>query len=395
MATTQALQNLLDEFRKVTEQLKSTQSSVQHLRGVKKEADIARRRQEVLGALKAMQDTAGKLQEQMKTNQKDLEKALGQADPQEQDSRQTEKQATAKGPGFIESRKLSPEQQEVLYELKASRMGAMRAQNEALRHEVLLTQRRKHLLDARHAQTQSYSGSETLRAAHALEAKVRGANLKIKALEDELRKSQQMALHYREMYEDGQRRSETENAAKSQRASTKEHQGLRAKTAPVPKPKPAPLKEQSFVGPNTNVNDVVRKNECLLEENEIQRREIQRLKQDNADLVLMAKTATTDRDTVFARLGTSESARQDLHKRYQRLKNENTQLSRSFTRQAAVWVEAKKQQQQFETLDRWGEIYPVAPHGGKERYFAHGQKENTSLPRQMYPVENYGGTSTV
>ena len=53
-------------------------------------------------------------------------------------------------------------------------MGAMQSQNHALKKELLLNQRKKQMLEARYAATQSYSGSETLRAAHALEAKLRG-----------------------------------------------------------------------------------------------------------------------------------------------------------------------------------------------------------------------------
>ena len=74
----------------------------------------------------------------------------------------------------LRSRNLLPAQQEALYELKASRMGAMRSQNQALKRELQLNQKKQHLLEARYAKTQSYSGSETLRAAHALEAKLRG-----------------------------------------------------------------------------------------------------------------------------------------------------------------------------------------------------------------------------
>ena len=81
------------------------------------------------------------------------------------------------------------------------------------------------------------------------------ANLKVKGLEDELRKSQQTALRYRELYEDSQRQSEADHAST-------DRQGQRSKSAP--KLKPAPLKEQSFIGPNTNVNDVVRKNEVSI-----------------------------------------------------------------------------------------------------------------------------------
>ena len=39
--------------------------------------------------------------------------------------------------------------------------------------------------------------------------------------------------------------------------------------------------------------------QCLLEENEVLKREIQRLKRDNAELILIAKTAAADRDMVL------------------------------------------------------------------------------------------------
>ena len=50
--------------------------------------------------------------------------------------------------------------------------------------------------------------------------------------------------------------------------------------------------------------------QCLLEENEVQKREIQRLKRDNAELILIAKTAATDRDTVLVSGQTATEAGQ-------------------------------------------------------------------------------------
>lgn len=39
--------------------------------------------------------------------------------------------------------------------------------------------------------------------------------------------------------------------------------------------------------------------QCLLEENEVLKHEIQRLKRDNAELILIAKTSAADRDMVL------------------------------------------------------------------------------------------------
>ena len=50
------LQNLQDEFHKVADLARTTQNNLQHLRSAKKEADINKRRSEVLTSLKTMQD---------------------------------------------------------------------------------------------------------------------------------------------------------------------------------------------------------------------------------------------------------------------------------------------------------------------------------------------------
>ena len=50
------LQNLQDEFRNVVDLAKTTQTDLQHLRSAKKEADINKRRNELLTSLKTMQD---------------------------------------------------------------------------------------------------------------------------------------------------------------------------------------------------------------------------------------------------------------------------------------------------------------------------------------------------
>ncbi|KAK7478568.1 hypothetical protein BaRGS_00030167 [Batillaria attramentaria] len=369
MTTTQALQNLLDDFRRVTvDKAKTTQTSITQLRNAKKEADITKKRQELVESLKTMQGALAELQQHMQETQSRLEDSLGAGQGQTDEEKEKQQPTAAEGQqqqqqklGFISARNLTPEQQETLYQLKASRMGAMKAQNQALKRELVMNQRKDKLLKARHARNESYSGSDTLRVVHALECKVRSADLKIKALQDELHKSQQMALKYRELYENSQRESEG-----SANLNTSANSQGRGNKSARPAPKPAPLPEQSFVGPATNINDVVRKNECLLEENEVLKREVQRLKRDNAELVLMTKGAATSRDSVF-----------------------NSQLSRSMTRQTADWIEGKRQQQSVETQLRWTEISPVAPHGSKERFREHRAKENTDQPRQMYPVESY------
>lgn len=385
MTTTQALQNLQDEFRQMMDHAKSTQTCVNQLRNAKKEADITKKRQELLESLRTMQDSVTQLQQHMRENQGRLEEAVhASASDQKEEEKPGQSAGQEKDKGLLSCRNLTVEQQEALYELKESRMGAMKTQNQALKREVAMTQRRKHLLHLRHTKNESFSGSDTWKAVHALECKNRSANLKIEGLEKELRKSQQMALRYRNMYEESQHDSQTSTKPKASTGSP-DKQSKSSK----PTVKSAPLPEQSFISPKTNVNDVVRKNECLLEENEVLQREVQRLKRDNSELVRMTKTAASSRDSVLGQLSTSEMARADLQKRYNKLKNKNSQLSQSMTRETARWLEGKKQQQYFENQQKWIDMNPVCLHSAKDRFQEHRAKENTDLPRQMYPVESY------
>lgn len=394
MTTAQDLQSLLEQMKKITDQCKTAQTSLQQLHSTKKEAEIKKRQQDALNSLQELDGTMSVLQQHMRQTEQELQKALGvTSDKQTKEVEVKEKvnieQAVSKSKskGIIEARNLTTEEQEALYELKSSRLKATATQAETLKKEADLQQKKKQMAEERYAQSQSYPGSETLKAVHSLEAKLRGANLKIKGLEEELHRSQQTAVKYRELYESG--KHDGHNSSENDGATSTKRSNSPARSKSTPKIKPAPLDQQSFIGPNTNVNDLVRKNECLLEENEQQKREIHRLKQDNAQLLLKAKSAASENHDIMAQLCTSESARTELHNRYDKIKMENEQLRRSYTRQASEWLETKKQIEKNNSQERWKAINPVAPHGGKERWIEHTAKKNSDTPKQMFPVEKY------
>lgn len=78
-------------------------------------------------------------------------------------------------PPFLpRARNLSPRQQEALYELKASRMGALKSQIQALRREITLQEKTTQMMDNRVASNQQ---PEALKVIHELEAKLRHSQL--------------------------------------------------------------------------------------------------------------------------------------------------------------------------------------------------------------------------
>jgi hypothetical protein len=80
---------------------------------------------------------------------------------------------------------------------------------------------------------------------------------RIKSLEEEVKRNQQMALKYRDMYEQAQY---DELSSPRDAHSLNTYMGQLSNRSSN-RLKPAPLDTQSFIGPATSVNDVVRKNE--------------------------------------------------------------------------------------------------------------------------------------
>ncbi|XP_033744626.1 CAP-Gly domain-containing linker protein 1-like isoform X2 [Pecten maximus] len=284
---------------------------------------------------------------------------------------------------------LSPEEQELTYELKAQLMRNVETQNQRLKSEISLHEK---MSEAKNQNQQnkkvtedaSLSKTNSLRLMKMFEKKAKDSETKLKDMQSELSKSQQLAKKYQQLYE-MEKRKMGGGGAEGPRVTPISMESEGRATPKIPN-----QSSYSFLGSGQRVNDIVRKNEVLLEENDVLKREIHRLKHDNMTLIKKAKHAMTDKDGLLTRLETSESNRKQLHKRLDREKTQHTMLSRSLTRQASDWIVLKKQLAQFDEEYRWSQVGPVNPHGAEQRMHMHQGTKNVYLPKKMLPVESWG-----
>ena len=306
----------------------------------------------------------------------ELRKKLGKPGPKRDEDRSSHTQS---------KKMASPEEQVLTYELKSQLLRNVEMQNHRLKTELtlhekmteakMLNQQNKRLTD-----DNTMSKTNTLRLMKMFEKKAKDADVKLKEMQQELNKAQQLARKYHQMYDMERRRNGYPDGAN---------------TTPEPDmATPRPNNASTFLGQNVRVNDIIRKNEVLLEENEKLHREILRLKQDNAGLIKKCKHAMSDKDGIIHRLDTSEANRKDLSKRLERERTQHQNLSRSLTRQASDWILLKKQLAQFDEEYRWSQVGPVNPHGADQRTYSHPVPRNIYQPRRMFSPENYAANQS-
>ncbi|XP_076091656.1 uncharacterized protein LOC143063387 isoform X4 [Mytilus galloprovincialis] len=337
------LQAVIEETEKKNLEIKS---DLKKLEGTKKEKDA-----------KVLMDTIyNQLDDHLKMHQQtekeiddlkdELRKKLGKPAPKK--NSEDDKSLQSRRP------MASPEEQVLTYELKSQLLRNVEMQNHRLKTELtlhekmteakLLNQQNKRLTD-----DNTTSKTNTLRLMKMFEKKAKDADAKLKEMQLELNKAQQLARKYHQMYDMERRRN-----------------GLPEGTYSTPEPESGTPRQNnnssSFLGQNVRVNDVIRKNEVLVEENEKLHREIARLKHDNAGLIKKCKHAMSDKESVVHRLDTSEANRRDLTKRLDREKTQHNNLSKSLTRQASDWILLKKQLAQFDEEYRWSQITRTRPH---------------------------------
>ncbi|GFN73723.1 kelch-like protein 29, partial [Plakobranchus ocellatus] len=119
-------------------------------------------------------------------------------------------------------------------------------------------------------------------------------------------------LHIIKMYE--RRAKEAESRVEALEAELEGRNGTRQTSGPIRQEK----SQGHF--PPVKADELSKKNQVLIEESQDQKREIQRLKKENADLFLKVKQSTQERDLIMSQLSTSEMARKDLYTRFQRQK---------------------------------------------------------------------------
>ncbi|XP_069101434.1 interaptin-like isoform X7 [Argopecten irradians] len=248
---------------------------------------------------------------------------------------------------------LSPEEQELTYELKAQLMRNVETQNQRLKSEISLHEKMSEAKSQNHqnkkmSEDASLSKTNSLRLMKMFEKKAKDSETKLKDMQSELSKSQQIAKKYQQLYEMEKRKGGGPEGPSVTPISMESDGGRMT-------PKIPNQSSHSFMGTSQRINDIIRKNEVLLEENDVLKREIHRLKQDNMTLIKKAKHAMSDKDGLLTRLETSEANRKQLHKRLDREKTQHTMLSRSLTRQASDWIVLKKQLAQFDEEYRWSQ----------------------------------------
>ncbi|KAL4226510.1 hypothetical protein ACF0H5_014495 [Mactra antiquata] len=283
----------------------------------------------------------------LETLEGQLQDALKNIKQIEKDIQETQNEINQKlGKKSGDKRKpLEPEEQEMAYELKSQLLKNVEIQNQKLKTEFtlhekmtesrMLSQQNKRLHD-----DVTISRANSMRLIKVFERKAKEADTKLKEMTQELNRSQDLAEKYRNLYE------------LERRKNTKEGEYL----PPVDDNSKMNETSYTFLGGSVRINDVIRKNEVLVEENQDQKREIRRLKEDNNRLIKQTKLAMQDRDQILHKLETSESNRRNLLKRLEKEKGQYQTLSKSLTRQASDWILLKKQIAQFDEEYRWSQI---------------------------------------
>ncbi|KAJ8301282.1 hypothetical protein KUTeg_020269 [Tegillarca granosa] len=339
------LQLVFDSFEKKQQEVRT---NLRKIEDAKREKDAKPIMENLYEQLKETMDLCEKVNKEMTECKDDVGKKLGKKEEKKEDKKESE------GPEKIKKSQLTPEEQEVTYELKAQLMRNVEMQNQKLKTELQLHEK---MTEAKHLNQQNrrlqsdatLSRANTLKLMKMFEKKAKDADMKFKEIQQELSKSQEMAKKYQQLYE-MERRKMGGNHSDGSAPQSPKSDGRDTPKMPHPT-------SYSFLGNSVRVNDVIRKNEVLIEENENLKREIQRLKQDNASLLKKAKVAMSDKDQVLHRLDTSESSRRELSKRLDKERNSYNTLSKSLQRQASDWILLKKQLAQFDEEYRWSQFF--------------------------------------
>ncbi|XP_069101429.1 interaptin-like isoform X3 [Argopecten irradians] len=331
------MQKLQEEFDLLEAKQQDVRGNFKRLEAAKKEKDAKVVMESLFDQLKEAIGLYDDLAKDMEEMFHDVRKNLGRRED-----------------GSVRKRPpLSPEEQELTYELKAQLMRNVETQNQRLKSEISLHEKMSEAKSQNHqnkkmSEDASLSKTNSLRLMKMFEKKAKDSETKLKDMQSELSKSQQIAKKYQQLYEMEKRKGGGPEGPSVTPISMESDGGRMT-------PKIPNQSSHSFMGTSQRINDIIRKNEVLLEENDVLKREIHRLKQDNMTLIKKAKHAMSDKDGLLTRLETSEANRKQLHKRLDREKTQHTMLSRSLTRQASDWIVLKKQLAQFDEEYRWSQ----------------------------------------
>ncbi|XP_052782013.1 inner centromere protein-like isoform X2 [Mya arenaria] len=342
MTTQEKIKKLNEGVHDVEEWNRQVMTSLQRMETNRKEKENKAALETLDSQLQEALQHMKRLEREMQDTQTDITQKLGKK------SAATEKR-----------KPLEPEEQEMAYEIKSQLMKNIEIQNQKLKTEFtlhekmtesrMLSQQNKRLHD-----DVSMSRANSMRLIKMFERKAKEADFKLKEMALEVTRSQDLAEKYKSLYELERRKNGKDGDHLPPVSDGQDN---------------LPNKESTytFLGGNTRVNDVIRKNEVLREENDDLRREVRRLKEDNQRFLKQTKIAMGDRDQMLHKLETSESNRRNLLKRLDKEKGQHQMLSKSLTRQASDWILLKKQIAQFDEEYRWSQVIGLWLKNAKSR----------------------------
>ncbi|XP_046542704.1 uncharacterized protein LOC124253032, partial [Haliotis rubra] len=295
-----------------------------------------------------------------------------------------------------EKGRLDPEESEMAYELKAQMMKNIEAENSKLRAEITLHGK---IVEVKHLHNQNQKLQEESNLSHTnmvkllnrFQKKAKETDQKMKAFEGELAKANRLAFRYKDLYD--QERQQRGGKGLSPRPDDHD-EGTDRITMPAISGRHKLSNSSTLLGNNMRVNDVIRKNESLVDENDSLKKEIVKLRQDNAILLKKTKHAMADRDSILHELETCRMSREDVIKRLQKEKSQNQVLERAAARRAQEFVFEKRQKHDLEESLRWRVVYndrsgPISAYGAVPRTYSHAVPKNVDQPRGMLPVQDY------
>ncbi|XP_066283113.1 uncharacterized protein [Branchiostoma lanceolatum] len=147
-------------------------------------------------------------------------------------------------------------------------------------------------------------------------------------------------------------------------------------------PAPASKKPMSAL----NIDDVMRTNQRVLDENEVLRDEVQRLRRDNSSLLRLVKWLAADNRICLNHIHTSVTDRRDLSKKLHKEKSETKKLQGMLQQRAHAWVREKQREEGLEEENRWNKISHMSVLGARQR--ANANPEHKFYTRTV-PVSSW------
>ncbi|XP_067684266.1 paramyosin-like isoform X2 [Haliotis asinina] len=400
MSTKDSWKTFQDQFQKLSETNKSIQNSLKRLGSSKKEKDSAQVKENLSKQLEEATKLLENLQEKVGQTHRDLTSpstnVTEEKTPREKVG-QTHKDLTSPSTNVNKEKtprqkgRLNPEESEMAYELKAQMMKNIEAENSKLRAEITLHEK---IVEVKHLHNQNQklqeesnlSHTNMVKLLHRFQKKAKETDQKMKVFEEELAKANRLAFRYKDLYD--QERQRRGGKGLSPRPDDHDEDTDRI-TMPAISGRIKLSNSSTLLGNNMRVNDVIRKNECLVDENESLKKEIVKLRQDNAILLKKTKHAMADRDSILHELETCRMSREDVIKRLQKEKSQNQVLARAAARRAQEFVFEKRQQHDLEESLRWRVSGPISAYAAVPRTYSHAVPKNVDQPRGMLPVQDY------